>query len=114
MNDDKALPALADEDYIVPVLTLVLPAGMNPSPMLDGFMKSVIEARISLASRVRLFDRRAAEHAASGDLMRQALCRGHAFGAKSAIATLDEEIVEAFDLWQQYELSGADETDDLG
>jgi hypothetical protein len=51
---------------------------------------------------------RAAEYAASGDLLRQALCRGQALGAKCAMATLDEEIVEAFDLWQQYEVQGDD------
>jgi hypothetical protein len=104
MRDEEDHPALIIGHHDVPSLTFTLPAGMNAGPMLDGFMKSVIEARRSLACRVLQFERLTKDHAASGDLLRQALCRGQALGAQHAISTLDEEIVEAFYLWQQYEV----------
>jgi hypothetical protein len=97
-------PALSAGHDDVPGLSLVLPDHLGSSRTLQGLVASIEQARAGLADRVRRFRQLEASYAASGDRVRQALCRGQALGAGHAAAALDEEIIQAFDLWQQYDV----------
>jgi hypothetical protein len=96
-------PALSAEHDDVPGLTLVLPSHLDTSRAVQGLVASIEQARTGLAARLRRFRQLEARYAASGDDVRQALCRGQALGTEHAAAALDEEIIQAFDLWQQYD-----------
>lgn len=96
-------PALSAEHDDVPGLRLVLPSHLDTSRTLQGLVASIEQARTGLAARVRRFRQLEAGYAARGDEVRQALCRGQALGTEHAAAALDEEIIQAFDLWQQYD-----------
>lgn len=106
MGNEEDHPALIIDHQGLPGLTLALPDGLEPGPLAGGLLKAFRQTRVALASRFLVFNMRAAEYAAGGDMLRQALCRGQALGAKCAMTTLDEEIIEAFGLWPQYEQSG--------
>jgi hypothetical protein len=101
MTNAEEHPALAAGHNDVPGLTLVLPDRLDSSRTLQGLVGLIEQARAGLADRVRRFRQL---EAASSDLVRQALCRGQALGAEHAAAALDEEIIGAFDLWQQYDV----------
>jgi hypothetical protein len=103
MNADEH-PALSAGHDDVPGLSLVLPDHLSSSRAVQGLVASIEQARAGLADRVRRFRQLEASYAASGDRVRQALCQGQALGAGHAAATLDEEIIQAFDLWQQYDV----------
>jgi hypothetical protein len=96
-------PALSAGHDDVPGLMLALPGHLDASRALQGLVASIEQARAGLAGRVRRFRQLEEGYASSGDRMRQALCRGQALGAGHAAAALDEEIIQAFDLWQQYD-----------
>jgi hypothetical protein len=97
-------PALTAGHDDVPGLSLVLPEHLDSSRTLQGLVASIEQARAGLADRVRRFRQLESGYAASGDRVRQALCRGQALGAGHASAALDEEIIQAFDLGQQYDV----------
>jgi hypothetical protein len=103
MTNADEHPALNTEHSDLPSLTLVLPGYLNGSQALQGLVRSIEQARDGLAIWVRRFRQLEEGYAASGDRLRQALCRGQALGAEHTAAMLDEEIIQAFDLWQQYE-----------
>jgi hypothetical protein len=104
MANAEEHPALASGHNDVPGLTLVLPDYLHSCRTLQGLVGSIEQARAGLADRVRRFRQLEASYAASGDLVRQALCRGQVLGTGHAAAALDEEIIQAFDLWQQYDV----------
>jgi hypothetical protein len=87
----------------VPGLTLVLPAGLGKDHVLVGLAEAIARARTTIAGRARLFRRRTGECAASGDSLGQALCRGQVLASEEAAATIDEAIVETFELCGQYD-----------
>lgn len=103
INTDEH-PALTTGHSDVPGLSLVLPDHLDSSRTLQGLVASIEQARAGLADRVRRFRQLEASYAAGGDGVRQALCRGQALGTGHAAAVLDEEIIQAFDLWQQYDV----------
>jgi hypothetical protein len=103
MMNAEEHPALSAGHDDVPGLMLVLPGHLDASRALQSLVVSIEQARASLAGRVRRFRQLEQGYAANGDRVRQALCRGQALGAGHAAATLDEEIIQAFDLWQQYD-----------
>jgi hypothetical protein len=103
INTDEH-PALSAGHDDVPGLSLVLPDHLGSSRTLQGLVASIEQARAGLADRVRRFRQLEASYAASGDWVRQALCRGQALGSGHTAAALDEEINQAFDLWQQYDV----------
>jgi len=103
MMNAEEHPALSAGHDDVPGLTLVLPGHLDASRALQGLVASIEQARAGLAGRVSRFRQLEAGYAASGDRVRQALCRGQALGSGHAAAALDEEIIQAFDMWQQYE-----------
>jgi hypothetical protein len=103
INTDEH-PALTTGHNDVPGLSLMLPDHLDSSRTLQGLVASIEQARAGLADRVRRFRQLEAGYAASGDRVRQAMCRGQALGAGHAAAALDEEIIQAFDLWQQYDI----------
>jgi hypothetical protein len=79
------------------------PGHLNASQALQGLLRSAGQTRDGLTIWVRRFRQLEEGYAAPGDRLRQALCRGQALGAEHTAAMLDEEIIEAFGLWQQYE-----------
>jgi hypothetical protein len=82
--------------------------GLAPRSPKTASRKSPIEqARAGLADRARRFRQLEVGYAASGDRVRQALCRGQALGAGHAAAALDEEIIQASGLWQQYDIQNS-------
>ena len=70
---------------------------------MQGLVALIEQARAGLAGRVRRFRQLEAGCAASGDRVCQALCRGQALGSGHAAAALDEEIIQAFDMWQHHD-----------
>ena len=96
-------PALIVEHDGLPSLTLVLPASLGNDQALHGLARAIGQVRTDLADRARLLQRRAGECAASGDLLGQALCRGQLLASEHAASAIDEGIVGAFGLWDQYE-----------
>jgi hypothetical protein len=96
-------PALSAEPDELPSLTLVLPPGLENDQTLAALVRAVAEVRGGLAARSRQFQQLAEGHAARGDQVSQALCRGQALGTEHAASAIDEAIVEIFDLWPQYE-----------
>jgi hypothetical protein len=103
MMNAEEHPALSAGHDDVPGLNLVLPGDLDASRALQGLVASIEQARAGLAGRVRRFRQLEEGYAASGDRVRQALCRGQALGSGHAAAALDEEIIQAFDMWQQYD-----------
>ncbi len=102
MNTEQH-PALITERDELPSPTLVLPGDLGKDQALTGLVQAIGQVRTDLAARVRLFQRRVQEFAASGDQLGQALCRGQVLAGEHAAATIDEGIVVAFNLWDQYE-----------
>jgi hypothetical protein len=102
MNTGKH-PALITERDELPSLTLVLPSGLSKDQALTGLVQAIRQVRTELAARVRLFQQRVHECAASGDQLGQALCRGQVLAGEHAAAAIDEQITGAFGLWDQYE-----------
>src|ERR1700690_1511690 len=81
-------------------LTLVLPGDLDKDQILKGLGQAIGQIRTVLAQRAALFHQIVAECAASGSQeLRLAVCHGQALAAEEAAATIDESIVEAFDLW---------------
>jgi hypothetical protein len=103
MMNAEEHPALSAGHDDVPGLMLVLPGHLDASRALQSLVVSIEQARAALAGRVCRFRQLEEGYAASGDRVRQALCRGQALGAGHAAAALDEEIIQAFDLWQPYD-----------
>lgn len=102
MNADRH-PALRTEHDDPPSLTLVLPGDLDNDQVLKGLAQAIGEFRTGLAAQVRRFQQLAEEHAARGDQLRQALCRGQVLAYGHDASTLDEAIVTVFDLWPQYQ-----------
>ena len=102
MNADQH-PALSAEPAELPSLTLVLPGGLDSDQVLTDLVQAIVQVRGGLAARVRQFQQLAEGYAARGDQVSQALCRGQALGGEHAASTIDESIIEIFDLWLQYE-----------
>jgi hypothetical protein len=96
-------PAVDAEHGDLSSLTLVLPRHLKHDSLLQSLVRAIEQARINVADRVQLFLYLEDTYAASGDRLRQALCRGQALAGEHAAEALDEAIVETFDLWQQYE-----------
>jgi hypothetical protein len=96
-------PALITDHDSPPALTLILPPGLDKDQVLAGLAAAISQVRAEVAARAQLFQRRAEQSAAGGDQLSQALCRGQVIGGEHAAATIDEAIVAAFDLWEQYE-----------
>jgi hypothetical protein len=84
-------------------LTLVLPAGLGHDQALTGLIQAITRARSAIGDRTRQFQQLAAGYAARNDQTSHALCRGQAMGSDHAAATIDEAIIEIFDLWPQYD-----------
>ncbi len=101
--DAKQHPALMAEHDALPSLALVLPAGLSKDQALQGLVQAIGQVRTDLAERVSRFQQRGEECAASGDQLSQALCRGQVLASEHAAAAIDEGIVGAFGLWEQYE-----------
>jgi hypothetical protein len=99
----KHHPALITEHDELPSLTLVLPSNLSKDQALTGLVQAIRKVRTDLAARVQLFQQRVHECAASGDQLGQALCRGQVLAGEHGAAAIDEGIVGAFDLWDQYE-----------
>ena len=98
-------------DYLeLPTLTLVLPPGLGRDVILTGLAAAIAQVRLELAARMRQFEQLKKECGTAGEDPRQALCRGQGLAFAHAASHIDEAIVEAFDLWRQYEaqLSPAD------
>jgi hypothetical protein len=93
-------PALSTDDPDLPGLTLVLVG--DPGEILAGLARAVTETRAVMAAWVRLFQQRGAACAAGGDLLGQAMARGQVLTGEHVIGHLDEHIIEAFSLWDQY------------
>ncbi len=102
MNTEQH-PALITERDELPNLALVLPSDLSKDQALTGLVQAIRQVRTDLAARVRLFQQRVRECAASGDELGRALCRGQVLAGEHAAAAIDEGIVGAFDLWDQYE-----------
>jgi hypothetical protein len=107
-------PALRTEHSDLPNVTLVLPAHLDADQALRGLLTSIEQTRDGLLSWARRFRQLEKGYAASGDRLCQAQCRGQSLGPEHAAGMLDQEIIEAFDLWQQYEAQdpGPDDGDD--
>jgi hypothetical protein len=110
------LLALSVDRGEMPGLTLVLPAGLGKDRLLAGLAEAIASARATIAGRARLFRRRTGECAASGDPLGQVLCQGQVLAGEEAAATIDEALVETFELWDQYEAQLGQHTsrDDTG
>jgi hypothetical protein len=106
MNADQH-PALSADPGDPPSLTLVLPAGLGTDQTLKGLAQAIGKARTDLAARAWRFRRLERDCAASGDQIRQALCRGQVRGAEHAAALIDEAVIEVFGLWDQYPIPAA-------
>jgi hypothetical protein len=102
MNDDQH-PALRTDHDALPTLTLVLPPDLSKDQILAGLAEAISQVRTDVGARAQLFQRRMEACATGGDQLGQALCRGQVIGGGHAAATLDEAIIGAFDLWDQYE-----------
>lgn len=96
-------PALITDHDSLPTLTLVLPPDLDRDDILIGLAAAIAQVRLDLATRIRQFQHRVEECATAGDELRQALCRGQVLGSEHAAAAIDETIIAAFDLWNQYE-----------
>lgn len=103
-------PALITSYDSTPTLTLVLPPHLGKDEVLAGLARAIGQTRAGLARRARQFQHHVEEYAAAGDQLRQALCRGQVLASSDAASHLDEDIVEAFDLWPQYEAQTAAQT----
>lgn len=96
-------PALIVDYDDLPSLTLVLPGSLGKDQTLHGLVQAIRQVRTDLVARARQFQQRVEECAASGDQLRQALCRGQVLASEHAAAAIDEGIVGVFDIWGQYE-----------
>jgi len=102
MNTEQ--PSAADRDHgELYTLTLVLPGHLDRDQMLRGLVEAIAQVRVVLANRACLFRNSEASWAADGDQIRQTQCHGEALATEEAVATIDEAIIEAFDLWEQYD-----------
>jgi hypothetical protein len=96
-------PALIVEHDDLPSLTLVLPGDLGKDQALKGLVQAIRQVRTDLAEQVSRFQQRVEECAANGDRLGQALWRGQVLASEHAASALDEGIIGAFDLWDQYE-----------
>jgi hypothetical protein len=96
-------PALITDHDSPPTLTLVLPPSLAKDQVLAGLATAIGQVRADLAARAQLFQHRVEQNAAAGNQLAQALCRGQVIAGEHAAATIDEAIVCAFGLWDQYE-----------
>lgn len=96
-------PALNTDYDSPPALTLVLPEGLGKDEVLAGLAQAIGQARARLARRALRYHQYVVEHAARGDQLHQAGCRGQVIASSEAVAYIDESIVAAFDLWNQYD-----------
>jgi len=94
-------PALITEDSGLPSLTLVLPG--NADQVLTDLALAISKTHQTMAGWVEAFRRRRDECAASGDQLGQAMARGQVVTGEHVIDHLDENIVEVFGLWDQYD-----------
>jgi hypothetical protein len=102
MTGQFPAPDPGDDDP-PPSLTLVLPPGLDGDEILAGLALAIGQARVMMAGWVRLSQQRFRECAARGDELGQAVCRGRILSGEHAVALIDENIIELFDLWDQYE-----------
>jgi len=86
-----------------PSLTLVLPPGLGAHETLHGLAEAVSRTRADMVRWLELFRQRARACAARGDKLGEARCRGQILAAEHIIGHLDENLVEAFSLWDQYD-----------
>jgi hypothetical protein len=98
---DSGHPGLSTDDSAIPALTLVLPGDAGEA--LENLARAVSETRAQMVSWVTLFKQRRNECAARGDQLGQAMAQGQVLAGEHIIDHLDENIVETFDLWDQYE-----------
>lgn len=96
-------PSLITEDVDPPSLTLILPGHLDADQTLASLARAISQTRADLVGWVRQFQQRVLAYAASGDQLRQAQCRGQVLAGEHAISHLDENIIEVFDIWDQYE-----------
>ena len=101
MTGQPAAPAPDDDDP--PSLTLVLPAGLDAAATLQGLAGAVCRTRADMVSWLEMFRQRARACAAGGDQLGEARCRGQVLAAEHVIGHLDENLVDAFGLWDQYD-----------
>jgi hypothetical protein len=97
-------PPAADGDHVEPyALTLVLPEHLDRDQMLRGLVEAIGQIRVALANRTCLFRNWEDRWAAHGDQIRQSLCHGESLATEDAVLIIDEAIIEAFGLWEQFE-----------
>ena len=98
---DERHPALDQNSPDLPSLTLVLPDGTEQ--LTADLAWAICQTRASMVTWAQWSQRQRDECATSHDLLGQAAARGQMLAAEHVIAHLDESLVEAFDLWDQYE-----------
>jgi hypothetical protein len=103
MTGQPPAPAPAPDDDEPPSLTLVLPAGLDATATLQGLAGAVCRTRADMVSWLETFRQRARACAAGGDQPGEARCRGQVLAAEHVIGHLDENLVDAFSLWDQYD-----------
>jgi hypothetical protein len=86
-----------------PSLTLVLPAGLDADATLQGIAGAVCRTRADMVRWLDVFRQRARACAVGGDQFGEARCRGQVLAAEHVIGHLDENLVDAFGLWGQYD-----------
>ena len=96
-------PALFTKHDDPPSLTLVLPGDLDNDQVLKGLAQAIGEFRTNLAAQVQRSQQIVERDAARGDQLGQALGRGQVLAYGNAASTLDEAIIEVFDLWPQYQ-----------
>src|SRR5579859_1943647 len=105
--DEAELSKLAAQlaERIQPLsLTLVLPGDLDKDEILKGLTQAIGQVRSALAQRAAVFQQIAEECAANGGHeLHLAACHAQALVTDEAAAAIDESIVEAFGLWDEYE-----------
>jgi hypothetical protein len=84
-----------------PRLLLILPDDLASQDVARGIAQAVQNVHHTLADRAERMQTALEEAAASGDTLRQALCRGQHLAYSGIADHLSEELAAVFDLWHQ-------------
>jgi hypothetical protein len=101
--DPDQHPCLIGTHGELPRLMLVLPGDLDNDQAVTSLVQAISKVRADLAELTSRYQELAEKHAAAGDRLRQAQCRGQALATEHAVEAIDESIIGVFDLWEQYD-----------
>jgi hypothetical protein len=107
VTDDHPAPIVRGE--LPAPLTIVIPEHLARDKVVAYLVDAITTVRTYTANQAAGFQRLAMEHAASGDHLKQALCRGLTLGYDAATLMIEQEIIKIFDLFGQWEAQDSTE-----